>query len=95
MENLQASQMRMTNRAAIAMKVVEGGVDDDLQISSEGFHPAKSTIENRFCRDCRAARANTGDLDIRRAYSSRLGPPALARNVSWREGMHVLGARAE
>jgi hypothetical protein len=30
----------VTNRAAVAVEVVEGRIDNDLQISSEGFHTA-------------------------------------------------------
>jgi len=38
MEDRDASKIRMANRAAVAVEVVEGGIDDDLQIPRECFH---------------------------------------------------------
>jgi len=40
MEDRDAGKIRVTNRAAVAVEVVEGRIDNDLQISSEGFHTA-------------------------------------------------------
>jgi hypothetical protein len=38
MEDRDASKIRMANRAAVAVEVVEGGIDDDFEIPSERFH---------------------------------------------------------
>jgi hypothetical protein len=39
MEGRDTGEIGVTNRAAVAVEFVEGRIDDDLQISSEGFHP--------------------------------------------------------
>lgn len=38
MEDRDAGKIRVANRAAVDVKVVEGGIDDDLDIPRESFH---------------------------------------------------------
>jgi hypothetical protein len=57
MKDRDTGKIGVTNRAAVAVEFVEGRIDDDLQISSEGFHPVRSTLDNRFYHDLSAMRA--------------------------------------
>jgi hypothetical protein len=51
MEDRDTGKIGVTNRAAVDVKFVEGRIDDDFQISSEGFHLASFTLDNRFYQD--------------------------------------------
>jgi hypothetical protein len=45
MEDRDTGKIGVTNRAAVDVKFVEGRIDDDFQISSEGFHLASFTLD--------------------------------------------------
>jgi hypothetical protein len=40
MEDGDASEIRMANRATVVVEIVKRWVDDDLEISSERVHPS-------------------------------------------------------
>ncbi len=48
MEDRHAGEIRMANRATVAVKVVERRIDYHLKISSKCFHPQEFILDNRF-----------------------------------------------